>query len=479
MAKLSESTLQSIRNFGRQDPAAPARRLAQAAPQYKQMGTTDPLARRVGSLFGNLGVDTSYMQTAPERAAAESKNLDMSKPEDLAKSMIIRAQYLQDPVAQQALILKAQQIMQVEQERKAQQAAALQQTQQKEIFIKTLISQANEAGRTDIAQMLAGAGINIDDKILQETVKDLREVKTNQVEKVNSLAGRKIRYTQAGLPEDQWNDATIRNMSPESFKELIEGKTERSKAKNEFFRDKNGNTVAYRVNEFSGQVENPAFGTDPNAKQWVNASELELLPAPKVTVNENFAMNKEVNEQVVRMGMESFEQLNELAGDAQNGLITNQIALDNIDEAYLGAGAGAKLGLDRIGEFISTATGQEYDSTNIEATETFVISRIKEMATFIKALGSGTGLSDKDAELALQAVAGDKALNRETIRGVLEEFMAAQRFVIGQRDKAFDILSKDKSLERNDYLDLIRLTSEGRPPQSAGRQVGRFTVTEG
>jgi len=34
------------------------------------MGTTDPLARRVGSLFGNLGVDTSYMQTGEERAGA-------------------------------------------------------------------------------------------------------------------------------------------------------------------------------------------------------------------------------------------------------------------------------------------------------------------------------------------------------------------------------------------------------------------------
>jgi hypothetical protein len=141
----------------------------------------------------------------------------------------------------------------------------------------------------------------------------------------------------------------------------------------------------------------------------------------------------------------------------------------------------AVLGLDRLGEFIATATGQEYDSTNIAATETFVISRIKEMATFIKALGSGTGLSDKDAELALQAVAGDKSLNRETIRGVLEEFMAAQRFVIGQNDKAINILSQDKNLTRPDYLKLITLSSEGRPPPAkpAGTQVGRFTVKEG
>jgi hypothetical protein len=480
MAKLSESLFQSIRDFGKQDPASPARQLAQASP-YKQMGTTDPLARRVGSLFGNLGVDTSYMQTGQERADAAVEGIDMSKPVGIAKAMLARAQYIQDPVAQQAMVLKAQEIIQAEQQKQAAQAAALQQTQQKEVFIQTLIAQANEANRPDIAQMLAGAGINIDDKILQETVKDLREVKTNQIEKVNSLAGRKIRYTQAGLPPDQWNDATIRGMSPDSFKELIAGKTERSKAKNDFFKTKDGTTVAYRVNDFSGQVENPQYGIDPEAKQWVNASELGLLPAPKVTVNENFAMNKEVNAKIVEMGMSSFEQLNEQAADAQKGLITNQIALDNIDKAYLNLGANAVLGLDRLGEFIATATGQEYDSTNIAATETFVISRIKEMATFIKALGSGTGLSDKDAELALQAVAGDKSLNRETIRGVLEEFMAAQRFVIGQNDKAINILSQDKNLTRPDYLKLITLSSEGRPPPAkpAGAQVGRFIVKEG
>jgi hypothetical protein len=480
MAKLSESLFQSIKDFGKQDPASPARQLAQASP-YKQMGTTDPLARRVGSLFGNLGVDTSYMQTGQERADAAVEGIDMSKPVGIAKAMLARAQYIQDPVAQQAMVLKAQEIIQAEQQKQAAQAAALQQTQQKEVFIQTLIAQANEAKRPDIAQMLAGAGINIDDKILQETVKDLREVKTNQIEKVNSLAGRKIRYTQAGLPPDQWNDATIRGMSPDSFKELIAGKTERSKAKNDFFKTKDGTTVAYRVNDFSGQVENPQYGIDPEAKQWVNASELGLLPAPKVTVNENFAMNKEVNAKIVEMGMSSFEQLNEQAADAQKGLITNQIALDNIDKAYLNLGAGAVLGLDRLGEFIATATGQEYDSTNIAATETFVISRIKEMATFIKALGSGTGLSDKDAELALQAVAGDKSLNRETIRGVLEEFMAAQRFVIGQNDKAINILSQDKNLTRPDYLKLITLSSEGRPPPAkpAGAQVGRFIVKEG
>lgn len=41
MAKYSESLFEGIRNFGRQDPASPARKLETATP-YKQMGTSDP-----------------------------------------------------------------------------------------------------------------------------------------------------------------------------------------------------------------------------------------------------------------------------------------------------------------------------------------------------------------------------------------------------------------------------------------------------
>jgi hypothetical protein len=59
--------------------------------------------------------------------------------------------------------------------------------------------------------------------------------------------------------------------------------------------------------------------------------------------------------------------------------------------------------------------------------------------------------------------------------------MAAQRFVIGQNNKAINILSQDKNLTRPDYLKLITLSSEGRPPPAkpAGAQVGRFIVKEG
>ena len=98
MAKLSESLFQSIRDFGKQDPTQPARMLAQASP-YRQVGTTDPLARRVGSLFGNLGVDTSYMQTAPERIAAANEGLDMSTLEGQQQAIANEMQQVVDPQA--------------------------------------------------------------------------------------------------------------------------------------------------------------------------------------------------------------------------------------------------------------------------------------------------------------------------------------------------------------------------------------------
>ena len=143
MAKLSESTLQSIRNFGRQDPAAPARRLAQAAPQYKQMGTTDPLARRVGSLFSNLGVDTSYMQTAPERIAAETQGLDLSTIEGQQKALQAELQYVQDPQARRALGLRMMELNKLK-------------VQQEELAVKKVQEQAKQLAAERVAIELEG-----------------------------------------------------------------------------------------------------------------------------------------------------------------------------------------------------------------------------------------------------------------------------------------------------------------------------------
>ena len=132
MAKFSQGFLRGISDFGRMDPNEPRRRLAEAAPQYKQMGTTDPLARRVGSLFGNLGVDTSYMQTGEERAQAamaEAGKGQFASPEGRMIALLEAQLPTLRPQAQIETVDKIRQLRAIEQaraEKTAQQQADLQ-----------------------------------------------------------------------------------------------------------------------------------------------------------------------------------------------------------------------------------------------------------------------------------------------------------------------------------------------------------------
>jgi hypothetical protein len=52
MPRFSESLFESIRNFGRMSPTEGRRRALEQPTQYQQMGTTDPLARSLGKMFG-------------------------------------------------------------------------------------------------------------------------------------------------------------------------------------------------------------------------------------------------------------------------------------------------------------------------------------------------------------------------------------------------------------------------------------------
>ena len=131
MAKLSEGLLQSVANFGRQDPTQPARQFAQSSP-YKQMGTTDSMARNIGSMFKGLGFDTSYLQTGEERAGAamaEAGKGQFESPEGRMVAMLEAQLPTLRPQAQVEAVDKIRQLRAIEQarvEKAAQQQADLQ-----------------------------------------------------------------------------------------------------------------------------------------------------------------------------------------------------------------------------------------------------------------------------------------------------------------------------------------------------------------
>jgi hypothetical protein len=125
MPRFSESLFESIRNFGRMSPTEGRRRALEQPTQYQQMGTTDPLARSLGKMFGGLGVDTSYMQTGEERAQAAMQKAGQQKFESPEARMIamLEAQLpTLRPQAQMQAMGQIRQLRDIERQRAAAEA---------------------------------------------------------------------------------------------------------------------------------------------------------------------------------------------------------------------------------------------------------------------------------------------------------------------------------------------------------------------
>ena len=268
MAKLSESLFQSIRDFGKQDPTQPARRLAQASP-YRQVGTTDPLARRVGSLFGNLGIDTSYMQTAPERIAAANEGLDMSTLEGQQQAIANEMQQVVDPQARRALGLR---MMELNKLKQAQAEAAIkkeQAVQRQEVVVRIanqfrttdpLMADSIETGLVDASQAMTK---------LAEKSKNEKAMEGSIQEQLSYLNG-------VGIPSDSWlykgiSDGTLANLSV----------TERASAISALLEDE----------EVKGLLELPELAERPEVKELlennlINSSSAKtMLRQPKADLS--------------------------------------------------------------------------------------------------------------------------------------------------------------------------------------------------
>jgi hypothetical protein len=125
MPRFSESLFESIRNFGRMSPTEGRRQALQQPTEYQQMGTTDPLARNLGKMFGGLGVDTSYLQTGEERAQAAMQKAGEQKfvsPEARMIAMLEAQLPTLRPQAQMQSLDQIRQLRDIERKRVAAEA---------------------------------------------------------------------------------------------------------------------------------------------------------------------------------------------------------------------------------------------------------------------------------------------------------------------------------------------------------------------
>jgi len=415
MAKFSESLFQSIRDFGKMSPTEGRRQAMQHAPVYKQMGTTDPIARSAGRLFGNFGLDTSSLQTAPERIAAETKGLDMSKPMDAAQAMLIRAQYIQDPQVQAAMIMKAQEIMQLDQKRALEEAQAARDAALQQQVRESLIKRATELNLGGIANTLAAGGD------ITEAQKAIREQEIARLPKDVNVKQRLAQFQRAGGTAQKFKDLELGKATQEEFQNTMDSLKGSPKA----YQDSQGNVQTLTTNDF-GLVKNPLYGKGPSplaasAKEFVYPSEIGLTLAPNVqrVINEVDLATQEFRKAEGKKAGESFAELQEQMANIEADYTNNMHAqklLDSPEGVFAGPLAPFRKGLERLSYVM---TGGNTSLAKTANTEILVINRSKSLLEKAKYLGTGSGFSDKDREFLEKMSGVDITLTEDTIRELL------------------------------------------------------------
>ena len=350
-----------------------------------------------------------------------------------------------------------------------ERASELRDRETKNKYATTLSNRARAVGIDITAADVLGS----DD--IGQIAKDIRAAELKKIEKTAPKAYRMVRLQEAGFDRNNlpFSVAEINAMPREEFDSFINSQ----KAELKFFEDQEGNTITARVNTSSGLIENPNYGQVPmqNANvRWMKPESMGLLPRDPVTTSKVFNMSNKVNEQLLQVGLSSYEELTDAAKMGNQAISSGTYALQLVEPMYAGMAAGAKLGLDRIGKLLADATGVEYDATAIASTEEFVINRLQEMANFIQKLGSGTGLSDNDAKIAMQAVAGDKTLDKTTLMNVISQYIQSGQFAVGQFDEATSILSKEGDLSRQDLIKLNSLRMQVFQPKTTQQRVNDY-----
>jgi len=165
----------------------------------------------------------------------------------------------------------------------------------------------------------------------------------------------------------------------------------------------------FRVNE-GGQV------WDDKTSKWVNPSDLGLTQAPVTT--QQLSAGNEVTKQLTQGFVDNFVELNALGRQAEKMLEINRASTLDLDKIYTGKLAPVQLALMDIGKTLGVISPEQEDA--VVATQTFMINRAKQVLPLIKALGSGTAISDKDREFIEKIVAGDISLSLETIKRVIQ-----------------------------------------------------------
>jgi hypothetical protein len=82
------------------------------------------------------------------------------------------------------------------------------------------------------------------------------------------------------------------------------------------------------------------------------------------------------------------------------------------------------------------------------------------MALYVKQLGSGTGISDKDVAIALGAVGAEITLDETTIKGIMTAYAKVSRKTIDDYNTARELLINEGADPRGVALNILNIGTQ-------------------
>lgn len=208
---------------------------------------------------------------------------------------------------------------------------------------------------------------------------------------------------------------------------------------------------------------------DSTVNKWVNPSEMGLSQAPQITQVLSEANN--IAKTLTDGATKNYLELNEAANTASEILILNARSTQIMNEGIkTGFGAEFRLNTARLAKELGLVPKSMDD---VAATEEFIAIRARQLMKLLPAFGAGSGISDRDVDIARGIAGGDIKLSEDALRRILamEELLA--RDLITKNNTSLGRLQKitgeemDPSIYEGFYIPMPERAGYATPPNAA------------
>ena len=321
-----------------------------------------------------------------------------------------------------------------------------------------LIEQATKLKLPETAEMLRGGG---DIEIATKQVLEAEE------RSIISKQGRKGKIAvaqskNAGQPVyDAIKNGDYDDISDTLFLEQMKGEKADLKV---FQQTIEGRPISkpFRIND-AGKV------WDSTVSKWVNPSELGLTQAPQIT--QVLSEANTITKALTGGATKNYLELNEAANTASEILTLNTRSTQIMNEGIkTGFGAEFRLNAARLAKELGLVP-QSMD--DVAATEEFVAIRARQLMKLLPAFGAGSGISDRDVDIARGIAGGDIKLSEDALRRILSMEETLARDLITKNNTSLERLQRitgeemDSNIYEGFYITMPQRAGYSTPPNAA------------